>query len=179
MKPCILLAVACSGMLHAQGPLTPPPGADPAIGPVNALNAGAPQATMKTLHQVEPRTPIAGAPGVTVNPNGGFTLIAPGSYYLISNIDVDGGNGIIIAASHVSLDLMGFTIRRTAGAEDYGAGVALGDGTTAITARNGSIVGGTIKTGSTPPYSFSPAGFHHGVAEVVRGKLRHQHGAGP
>jgi hypothetical protein len=54
MKPHLsLLFIALSGAALAQGPLTPPAGADPSIGPVNALTAGGlPQATMKTLHQV-------------------------------------------------------------------------------------------------------------------------------
>ena len=61
MKPRhILILSALTGTALAQGPLTPPPGADPSIGPANALNGGLPQAAMKTLHLVEPRTAIAG-----------------------------------------------------------------------------------------------------------------------
>jgi hypothetical protein len=45
----------------AQGSLTPP---------------GAPAPAMKTLAQIEPRTPIASAP---------FTISAPGSYYLTTH----------------------------------------------------------------------------------------------
>jgi len=51
----ILTLVLATASALAQGPLTPPPGADPSIGPVNALTPGGlPQGTMKTLHQVEP-----------------------------------------------------------------------------------------------------------------------------
>jgi hypothetical protein len=56
--------------LLAQGSLTPP---------------GAPAPTMKTLAQIEPRTPIAAAP---------FTISAPGSYYLTTNLTVSGGTAI-------------------------------------------------------------------------------------
>ncbi len=66
----------------AQGSLTPP---------------GAPAPTMKTLAQVEPRTPIATAP---------VTITQPGSYYLTTNL----AGSVTIAADNVTLDLMGFTI---------------------------------------------------------------------
>src|SRR5215469_3859729 len=73
-----------------QGPLTPP---------------GSPSPTMKTLSQIEPRTPISSAP---------FTITNPGSYYLTTNVTVGGGDAIIIAARGVTLDLKGFTISSTA-----------------------------------------------------------------
>jgi hypothetical protein len=78
MKHLILLCVlALPAVLPAQGPLTPPPGADPSIGPVNALTAGGlPQATMKTLHQVELRTAIAGGTsGVTISTSGAYSAM--------------------------------------------------------------------------------------------------------
>jgi hypothetical protein len=83
MKPSVFLfivAFALNGTAPAQGPLTPPPGDDPSIGPVNALTAGgAPQAAMKTLHQFEPRTAIAGG---TLS----VTLSQSGAYYLTGDI---------------------------------------------------------------------------------------------
>src|SRR5208337_2996715 len=82
----------------AQGSLTPP---------------GAPAPTMITLSQIEPRTPISSAP---------FTITNPGSYYLTTNLTVSSGNGIIIAASGVTLDLSGFTISSTDPANS-GAGI--------------------------------------------------------
>ena len=48
--------------LHAQGGLTPP---------------GAPAPTMKSLAQIEPRTPISSVP---------FTISTAGSYYLTTNV---------------------------------------------------------------------------------------------
>lgn len=83
---CAAWAAATSST-WAQGGLTPP---------------GAPAATMKTLAQVEPRTPISSAP---------VTLSQPGSYYLTTNV-----NGTItIDSDYVTLDLMGFRVAPTAG----------------------------------------------------------------
>src|ERR1041385_7160549 len=88
----ILTSVALSSSLvaaFAQGNLTPP---------------GAPAPTMKTLAQIEPRTPIATAP---------FTITAGGSYYLTTNVSVVTGDAITIATNNVTLDLNGFTISST------------------------------------------------------------------
>src|ERR1022692_1207533 len=65
-----------------QGALTPP---------------GAPVPTMKTLDQIEPRTPISSLP---------FTITVPGSYYVTSNLTASSG-GILIATNNVTLDLDG------------------------------------------------------------------------
>src|SRR5450432_171554 len=73
----------------AQGSLTPP---------------GAPAPTMKSLAQIEPRTPISSVP---------FTIGAPGSYYLTTNLTTTVSNAIVIAASGVTLDLNGFTLSST------------------------------------------------------------------
>ena len=57
--------------LHAQGSLTPPP--------------GAPAPVMKTLDQVEPRTQVTQTtcPG---NASAVHVISAPGSYYLTANV---------------------------------------------------------------------------------------------
>src|ERR1700753_1472427 len=74
----------------AQGNLTPP---------------GAPGATMKSLDQIEARTPISST---------SFVISAPGSYYLTTNLTMTGDekntNAISITVSGVTLDLNGFTI---------------------------------------------------------------------
>lgn len=103
--------------VFAQGNLTPP---------------GAPAPTMKTLQQVEPRTPISSAP---------FTITQSGSYYLTTNL-TSTGHGVIIAASGVTLDLMGFTITGDRGATDYGVFL---DGATSSAIRNIVVRNGIVR----------------------------------
>ncbi len=75
---------------------------------------GAPAPTMKTLDQVEPRTPISSP---------GYAVTESGSYYLTTNLAVQGSdNGIDVHASDVSIDLNGFTI---SGASALANGVRL------------------------------------------------------
>jgi parallel beta-helix repeat protein len=57
---------------------------------------------MKTLAQIEPRTPISGLP---------FTITNGGSFYLTTNLTgIADNDGILIAASDVTLDLAGFAL---------------------------------------------------------------------
>jgi len=57
---------------------------------------------MKTLDQIEPRTPISSVP---------FTISAPGSYYVTTNLTPGADqNGIVVAADNVTIDLNGFTL---------------------------------------------------------------------
>jgi hypothetical protein len=92
-------------LCFAQGSLTPPPGAP---GPV-----------MKSLDQIEARTPlVAGATGVSVNgTTGTITINASGSYYLTKNLVISSAaNGIhVVGAVDVTIDLNGFTIIGTVG----------------------------------------------------------------
>ena len=84
--------------LFAQGPLTPP---------------AAPTPTMKTLDQVQPRTPVdsTNTPG---DGNNSFIISQPGSYYLAGNIGgVTGKHGISIQSDDVTLDLNGFILGTT------------------------------------------------------------------
>ena len=63
---------------------------------------GPPAPTMKTLAEVEPRTPIAALP---------YTITQPGSYYLTRSLTASSGSdSIVIQASNVSLDLNGFVL---------------------------------------------------------------------
>lgn len=163
----VVLARAISSL--AQGPLAPPPGINPAVGPVNALTpGGAPQATMKTLHQVEPRTPLnAGLPGVTQNANGGFTITAAGSYYLTQGLSVTTGSGILISAPEVSLDLNGFTISSSAQPAS-GNGIEVTAYLRGISVRHGIIRGATLRF-VTYPFTFTPGGFLKGISATVAG----------
>ena len=59
-----------------------------------------PGSTMKTLDQVEPRTPISALP---------YTITFSGSYYLVSDLN-SSTDGIIVNADYVTIDLMGYSI---------------------------------------------------------------------
>src|SRR5436190_21494060 len=73
--------------LFAQGGLAPP---------------GAPAPTMKTLQQIEPRTPISSLP---------FNILTSGSYYVMTNLTgVSGSDGITVFVSGVTIDLGGFSL---------------------------------------------------------------------
>ena len=119
----------------AQGALTPP---------------GAPAPTMKTLAQIEPRTPISSAP---------FTISGSGSYYLTTNLTVSSGNAITITTNGVTLDLAGFTILGTA-PNATGYAVLLNSGLSDLTICNGHIRGGVTNNGVG---NYSGSGFIYGI----------------
>lgn len=105
-----LILTASPDRALAQGSLTPP---------------GAPAPTMKTLSQVEPRTPITNLP---------MTISSRGSYYLTTNVT----GTLTISSDDVTVDLMGFTIQSISGdAIDIPA-----------TQKNLVIRNGTISRGS-------------------------------
>ncbi len=108
----ITVGLLLCGSALAQGPLTPP---------------GAPGETMKTLAQVEPRTPIPALP---------FTISTPGSYYVTTNLTVASGDGITIGASEVTLDLMGFALQ----GGGSGFGVYVNAAVTNVSVGNGTLL---------------------------------------
>lgn len=119
---------------RAQGPLAAP---------------GTPVPTMKTLAQVEPRTPLSAA----------GTISQSGSYYLTTNITVSSGDVLTITANNVKLDLNGFALTST---DPNGAShaIVLSGSLTNITIANGLIYSGVTNNGST---TYGGPGFSYGI----------------
>lgn len=129
----------------------------PAFGQGPLLPPGPPAPTMKTLDQAEPRTPITSLP---------FTIDSPGSYYFTGNLEFTATSGpaITIAASGVTLDLMGFKLSSTSAV--MGNGIALSPGVRDVEIRNGVIAGTTTVTlggGSPETWTVTPGGFNNGI----------------
>ena len=128
---------------HAQGALTPP---------------GAPAPTMKSLDQIEARTPISSAP---------FIITQPGSYYLTTNLTISGsGSGgpqsliyvISVSANNVTLDLNGFTLTSTEITSAHSVGIKL-NSVTNIKILNGFISGAVTNNAGT----YDGRGFAYGI----------------
>jgi len=123
MKACVqgfLAGFLCLGWVMLAG----------AVGDV-LVPPGAPAPSLRTLSQVEPRTPISSA---------GLIITAPGSYYLTTNL-FTAANGITIRTNDVTLDLMGFAITGDRDATDVAVRL---DGTvvhvySGIVVRNGTL----------------------------------------
>ncbi len=116
--------VVLAGAHAHAGPITPPPG--PVAG------------TGKTLVEVEPRVAInaVNTPGDAFNT---YRITSPGSYYLTGNIAGESDKvGILILASHVTVDLNGFAVVGTTGSL---TGIAAGGGAVGLRIRNGVVSG--------------------------------------
>jgi len=138
--------VCTATYIQAQGNLTPP---------------GAPAPTMKTLQQIEPRTPLeSGSPGVSIDPSGTIVISQSGSYYLTENLTVSSGNGITINASGITVDLRGFTIRSTL-ADSASSGIRINAARVSI--YNGNIESGTTYDGGAGGDQFTGPGFDYGI----------------
>lgn len=88
-----------------------------------------PGSTMKTLDQVEPRTPI---PGSTTQVST-FTITQSGSYYLTGN-RLCNSTGISVEANNVTIDLCGFSLV----GNNTGSGIYMTDRIN-VEIRNGTI----------------------------------------
>ena len=120
------LTLIAAGLLFA-GPLNPP------AGPITSTN--------KTLTEVEPRIAInlTNTPG---DADSLFKITQRGSYYLSGNISgVAGKHGIEIAASGVTIDLMGFDLSGVPAMGAFDGVSATVNVLTNITIRNGSVRG--------------------------------------
>lgn len=94
--------------------------------------AGPPAPTMKTLDEVEARTPISTLPG---SASATHEITAPGSYYLTADVVGEAGkNGIeALVGGTVTIDLNGFRVRGVAGSE---TGIVVGGN---AVVRNGEV----------------------------------------
>jgi len=101
----------------AQGPLEP--GQSPAPG-------------MRTLLQIEPRTPISSLP---------YDIDQPGSYYVTGPLYTTNNRGITVMSSHVTVDLMGFTITGSQNTNGHGVHILGGEDVMLrnVVVKNGGI----------------------------------------
>jgi hypothetical protein len=109
---------------------------------------------MKTLAQIEARTPISSVP---------FTISAPGSYYLTTNLTISSGNAITVNANNVMLDLNGFTLFSTQALSLASPVAILLGGVTNITIVRGFISGGVTNNAGT----YGGSGFAYGITYSI------------
>ncbi|MCK6455999.1 MAG: hypothetical protein L6Q92_05655 [Phycisphaerae bacterium] len=124
-RALVVCASAIVGLL-TRAALAPAGSLTPPLGPIGP--------TMKTLVEVEPRTPVQSLPG---SASAVHVISAPGSYYLTADVLGQPGKHAIdvTAVNGVTIDLRGFALRAVVGSLD---GInAAGD----LAVRNGSAIG--------------------------------------
>lgn len=115
-----LIIAAAAVQAFGQGNMTPPPG---------AFSNGTPVAVMKTLDQIEPRSPIKQLPAF---------INKPGSYYLTGTL-TSAVAGITIDCDDVKIDLGGFAVEGK-GSPPSG-GIYVSNSHHNISIRNGVVRG--------------------------------------
>ena len=109
MRTALIVVTIVFSQTAFAGPLTPP---------------GAPAPTMKTLHEIEPSTPI-NATNTPGDADAVFVISQSGPYHLTEDVIGEvGKHGIQINTNNVTLDLRGFNLEGVAGSLD---GVKSGD----------------------------------------------------
>ncbi len=122
----VLLGVAGIAGIAAIHKVTQAGSLNPPAGPVTP--------TMKTLDQVEARTPVQ---SLTGDNSSTYVISQSGSYYLTGNvIGVSGRNGIAVAAPNVSIDLNGFSLLGVSGSL---SGIVATNTANGLIVRNGNI----------------------------------------
>lgn len=112
----------------------------------------------QNLVGLDTKIPIAGNSSGAVAT---YTISAPGSYYLTSNFTVSTGDGILLAALGVTLDLNGCTISSTATAPGSGNAFSFSGTRQNIAVQNVHISGGSPVSGGV----LTPGkGFVHGIS---------------
>ena len=117
----VILFLALTTMVQTgrgQGSLDPP--------------AGVPGPTMRSLDQIEPRTPITNLP---------CSISSSGSYVLIADLTAtSSADGITVSADDVSIDLRGFALD---GASTGSSGISQSSSYRNLTVCNGTLVNWT------------------------------------
>jgi hypothetical protein len=155
------LSSPLSTSAFGQGSLTPPGAPAPTMQTLDQLGAKLSQTGTK-LDQTEPRIPIESLP---------ITITQSGSYYFTKNLRFTAASGtaILVQASDVTIDLMGFTLSSDAAVNS----IAINLSGTGCTVRNGSIVGATTismaGSGASKTWTKTAAGFSFGIFAVGSG----------
>jgi hypothetical protein len=141
MKSSLFLLGLCTGLrLFGQGALIPP---------------GPPAPIMKSLSDIEPRTPIPG--GIVA---GTFSISRSGSYYLTGHRtnSTAGASGVFVNANDVVIDLNGFTLS--------GGGVGQ-FGIYAQSRTNVTVLNGTVRDFASVGILAPNSGNGHTISSVA------------
>ncbi|GAB4550155.1 MAG: hypothetical protein Tsb0013_11770 [Phycisphaerales bacterium] len=106
VQPWFVVAALVVGGAYAIGTTDPPPAMQAKLQPPTGGIGG----TMKTLDEIEPRTPISDR-FLDTQAGATFVIDQPGSYYLPGDLFVGTNQiGVKVMAAPVTIDLMGHTI---------------------------------------------------------------------